>query len=246
VKRGIALLLMVGVVGLLVVLWRSAGGVRRGGSEAAPARAEPRQPVEAESSALLAAAEVEDAPRSESARVEALVPAAAVTEVEHATPRTKKVARVRGRCVDAAAAPLAGVGITGPGVGDGRRSAADGTFELEVDLFGGLRQTCDLVFARSGLGTRRLQALLRPEGWHDLGDVVLLPAGRVSGRIVDAHGRALGGAKVAVEEGLDVAGGSRFTGPYETIASGVAAENGFFLLEEVPAGAVRVWAGQAE
>ena len=38
----------------------------------------------------------------------------------------------------------------------------------------------------------------------------------------------------------------RFTGPYETIASGVAAENGFFLLEEVPAGAVRVWAGQAE
>ncbi len=247
-KRGIAFAFLVGVVGLLIVLWRSAGSLRRGGGEATPAEARSSRPVEAREALTLAStADVgESARRSEPALVEEREPVDSATPAVPAELPSKKVAHVRGRCVDAVAAPLADVGISGAGVAEGRRSAADGTFELDVDLFGGLRQTCDLVFARSGLGTRRVQALLRPEEWHDLGDVVLLPAGRVSGRVVDAHGRALGGAQVSVEEGLDLSGGSRFTGPGETIASGVAAENGFFLLEEVPAGAVRVWAGQEE
>ena len=60
------------------------------------------------------------------------------------------------------------------------------------------------------------------------------------------QGLALGGAKVRVEEALDLASGSRFTGPEDAIATGVADANGRFLLEEVPSGAVRVWAGLEE
>lgn len=248
-KRAIASLSLVAVVGLLAAVWFFSADERRGGVLPAQGEAEPERQVEAKESPVLAAAQgVEEAPRvPERVALEEGVPAERAGAVEASTAaRTRMVARVRGRCVDGAARPLAEVEISGPGVAEGPRSAADGSFELEADLSGQMSQTASLRFALAGLGTCHVQSLLRAGESSDLGDVVLLLAGRVSGRVVDAQGLALGGAHVRIEEALDLTSGSRFTGPEDTLVAGESAANGRFLLEGVPPGALRVWAGQEE
>src|SRR5262245_28186767 len=136
VKRGLALFLVIVVAGLLIALWRSGSDARRG-SEPRPATTEPSRTAGTSESPLVPAPAVspsETPPAQE--RVELPENATPKPEAEPAPARAKPVAHVRGRCVDGAVQPLAQVEITGPGLDRARRSAADGTFELELDLAG--------------------------------------------------------------------------------------------------------------
>src|SRR6185436_5843021 len=170
-------------------------------------------------------------------------PAATAPAASTAATTADRAAHVRGRCVDGAARPLAGVRITGAGVD--ARSGDDGAFALAIDLGGALRQTRTLEFASAGLGSRRISALLRAGEPHDLADVVLLAACRLAGRVLDAHGGPLE-AEVRVEEALDRASGSRFTGPSEVLAAAKSGADGAFALEAVAPGHLRVWAGRED
>jgi protocatechuate 3,4-dioxygenase beta subunit len=245
-------LLAAGLVLLLSALWLVSRPRRPASAApvAAPAPARPAAPAQAApaTAALAQPAEPSDpaAPAgvaASSERVELASSPARADGPAPAPPTPAQAARVRGRCVDGAAQPLAGVEITGPGLAAAQSSGSDGTFALEIDLGGALRQTRDLEFARAGLGTRRLQVLLRAGELHELAEVVLLTAGRLAGRVADARGRPLEAASVKVEEALDLSSGSRFTGPSEALGASASAADGSFALEGVAPGRVRVWAG---
>src|SRR6185436_988425 len=99
VKRGITLLFILGIVGLLVVIWRSTGGERRGAREPATTGSSPARPVDAKETPQLApAGEAEESARSpERVMVEKPAVADAPRESEPAAPSAKKIAHVRGR-----------------------------------------------------------------------------------------------------------------------------------------------------
>lgn len=107
------------------------------------------------------------------------------------------VARVVGRCIDPAGRPLADVAVE-IAARDGRpraRSGSDGRFELAFP-WSATRTRDDLTFSRSGLATRPERTTIDGPGVHALGDVVLEPGGALVGRVVDASGAPLAGARL--------------------------------------------------
>jgi len=93
-----------------------------------------------------------------------------------------------GRLVDEAGRPLAGVRFNDV-VTD-----ADGRFRVENV---GVDHPVRLYVGRGRVPEAVISAVMRPGHDHDVGDVVLGTPRRLTGRVLDRHGRPLGGASVA-------------------------------------------------
>lgn len=107
---------------------------------------------------------------------------------------------VLGRCIDSAGDPLAGVTVAAPSRPEGpsARSGADGRFELSLAWIPGETHPHeDLIFSGAGLARRPLRATIAGPGELAVGDVTLEPGGVVLGRVVDASGAPLAGARVS-------------------------------------------------
>ncbi|MBI5364353.1 MAG: carboxypeptidase regulatory-like domain-containing protein, partial [Planctomycetes bacterium] len=149
-----------------------------------------------------------------------------------------RVARLRARCVDEAGRALAGIRCVDVNTQVLRaESARDGRIDVELALsaadetrfaIGLLADFRRPVFADRGV---RLG-----EVW-DLGDVVLLPAGRIRGRVVDARALPVSGAWITSTR----TSFARWRETYEDDSiTAVTGADGVFLLEGAPVGALRV------
>ena len=163
-------------------------------------------------------------------------------------------ARVLARAVDSSGSPLEGIRLSAGGAA----AVSDASGEVTLELAAGAPRSLELVASGEGFVPHRERARVDPGGSTDLGDVVLAPAGVVSGRVVGADGRALRSAEISVE-GL----GGRWLGhrhlPLEEarylgsllertggeVASGSTDQQGRFSIGGLPGGFVRVWAGAA-
>ena len=165
------------------------------------------------------------------------------------------LALVLARVVDPAGAPLAGVELRGAG----RSSTSDAGGQVRLELPAVAARSLELEALGKDLVPHRERARVGPGATIDLGQLVLAPAGRVTGRAVGEDGRALPGAEVSIE-----ILGSRWLGfrhlPLEEarflgslldrsggrVPKGVAQPDGRFSIGGVPAGFVRVWVGAQE
>jgi RNA polymerase sigma-70 factor (ECF subfamily) len=172
------------------------------------------------------------------------------------------------RFVDDHGAPWIGVDLrTSMPIGDGDLELARGASDVEgrarvevalpnwaranVDRPGGAAAAIDLVARRPGCATRHLEVVVRAGDVTNLGDVVLVGAGTLRGRVVDEHGRVVGDARVGVLEAaaleaLDEGERERFArkGSHllDELLTRVVRADGSFEFDDVAPGRVRVWA----
>ncbi|MEM9378614.1 MAG: sigma-70 family RNA polymerase sigma factor [Planctomycetota bacterium] len=115
--------------------------------------------------------------------------------------------------------------------------------------------TLELVARRRGRTSHRQRVLLREARTTQLGDIALVPAARLQGRVVDERGVAVEGALVgAVDasqlEGLSTAErdriGRRGSDAFDRLTATRSHADGGFELGGLPAGSVRVWAHAPE
>ena len=157
---------------------------------------------------------------------------------------------LQARFVDAAGVPWAGVQVeceVHPALYTAR-SGADGRIALEVQLDAPKSQRAARLDAhRRGLGSLRVVTSISSGETKHLGDVVLGPGAELSGRVVDARGEPLAGARVGLapaalelrdEAGVRRSGHEAFAA-HPDVASGA---DGRFRFEGVAAGSWRVWA----
>jgi RNA polymerase sigma-70 factor (ECF subfamily) len=178
----------------------------------------------------------------------------------HAAAEPPRIARLDARFIDAHGAPWAGVELTAranaledDGPGHRASSGADGRVELELPLdpkWFAFRDTpkwrYDLVAARAGCATVKLQTTVSADATAHLGDVVLAAGVRVLGRVVDEAGNRFAGAEVGVvrgdfgdeDEGRMHRKGHKAFDPATSVR---ATADGEFVLDGVPAGAQRLW-----
>lgn len=123
--------------------------------------------------------------------------------------------------------------------------------EKDRDAPGGAAASFDLVVRRAGTATRRLEVVVRAGQVTNLGDVVLVEAGGVRGRVVDEHGDAVADAIVgsvaeADFDALDASSRDRFVRcgaeMLEPLVARAVNPDGSFDLDDVAAGRVRLWA----
>ena len=190
---------------------------------------------------------VEEPGGSTPAAREALAPSPPpASGAEPATP-AEAIARVVGRCIDPAGRSLADVTVEAP-ARDGRpraRSGPDGRFEL-VFPWGAARAHDDLTFSGAGLATRPERTTIEGPGVHALGDVVLEPGGALVGRVVDASGAPLPGARVQAWREAEEASRAELEawGTFVLGWCSAASEtDGSFVLEGAPATRLCVAAG---
>jgi len=113
------------------------------------------------------------------------------------------IAEIAGRCVDASSSPIADVQIDAePSAGSAARSDADGRFALSAPARRSRTRNEIWVVARKlGFATVRTQAFVKPGSTFALGTLTMRPGGVISGRVVDASGAAVPGARVSLASG---------------------------------------------
>jgi hypothetical protein len=152
---------------------------------------------------------------------------------------------IRGRFVDHGGAPVAAVhvGLRYPKLDVVADERGRFVLALKVAFHGDsleLHATCD------GYGNFERE-FAAPEGEvTDLGDLMLAPAGAISGRVVDENGAALAAAEVYATNVDTYVRGQQFHRPWNALAQGASDVRGEFRLTGVPAGAARAWAGGEE
>ncbi len=205
---------LAGIVAALAAGWffLRSGDERAPGAAGDVARAETRAAPPAPASPL---AEPARLPAEAPARTPVAEPPARVAAEPETDPDR---AGLRGRVLEADGAPVVGMEVgllqlderelfppelAAPGTSDPRlfaaraRTDADGRFLLAGATVGALSALgLDLGGERASL--RVLDAVLAPGATTDLGDVVLLPSGTLTGRVVDEDGNAVVGARVRV------------------------------------------------
>lgn len=151
------------------------------------------------------------------------------------------------RCVDVEARPIAGVRVCEHDREPAASALSNRDGRVELAIAGDARR-CVLRVESSGLTTLFVEAHVTPGATTRLGDLILAPGGSVRGRVVDIDGRPVGGARISVTDvGLwssDIANARRF-GPrtWQGAPSSFSLADGTFVVEGVPAGGARAWAG---
>lgn len=223
---GGVLMLKTGIAASLAVVLGAVGWTLLGGDEKR-ALTRPGDARSTEEVALVAGREP-GAPLAVASRTEAPSSPERASAVATARPEPGETPRLIGRVVDPDGAPLAGVRWRLNGfVEDPAEGLADqnGHFEVEVPaergdkvyfelLPGPYHEIRGISFGRSQRPDRELSAT----GSTDLGDVVLRPAGRITGRLVDELGNPVAGATTDADEGW---------------FSGESGHDGGFVLENV-------------
>lgn len=242
-------------------------------------RGEPSDPIalvpaDATHPRMAAQAERRAAPDGDSELRSTVISAAAAKAPEsrveelHPALATELRGSFEARVVDAGNAPWAGADlrVSLRIAGSDREvargaSGADGRALVEValpkwaekdrDAPGGAAATFDLVVRRAGTATRRLEVVVRAGQVTNLGDVVLVEAGSVRGRVVDEHGDAVsdaivGSVAAADFDALDASSRDRFVRcgaeMLEPLVARAVNPDGSFDLDDVAAGRVRLWA----
>jgi hypothetical protein len=179
--------------------------------------------------------------------VEAAAQATETTVAERSAPRAPSIG---GRVVDPRGTAVADV-VFEEALGRERRrlgtSGPAGDFHCELSpVEEETAVTLELVHPRHA--RRSLLVRAAPGAEIHLGEIVLVPAGRLAGWVEDPSGRRVGGATVIaarLENARTDPELLRRQGPQEdgSTVSAVSAPDGSFRLEGVPAGSARVWAG---
>ncbi|MBK8180966.1 MAG: carboxypeptidase regulatory-like domain-containing protein [Planctomycetes bacterium] len=239
--------------------WNATGG--RGEMPAPP----PVAPSAEFARDLAAVPEVqgEAAPPAESARA-SVAPEAPPTPkppIEPA-PAEELAAEVDVRFVDAIGNPWSGVRFAVRGSrwapnwtpNDAAQSDANGRVTLRVGLpriknpWGVARREYPLEFeaSRTGLATLARSATLRAGETKHFGNLVMVPGGRILGRVEDGDGKGLVGALVGVapvELSGDLERAVRHGGEFQQGAPRTkSGASGEFVLDGAPAGKLRAWA----
>ncbi|HVS19820.1 MAG TPA: hypothetical protein VMT18_14540, partial [Planctomycetota bacterium] len=227
--------------------------------------------VPVEPAALLTADAVRVDVPDPAARIQAVAEAPA-PEPEPAAPEGPFADDMRGgfdaRVVDERGAPWAGAELrvsTSIARSDQVLARAvsglDGHVQLELvlpkwtrndrDSTGGAAASFDLVVRRAGCASRHLEVVVREDDVTHLGEIVLVEAGSVRGRVVDEHGAAVADARVgalaaAAFEALDERARDRIVRVGSSVLDGLLARSvrpdGTFELDDVAPGPVHLWA----
>ncbi|HVS11532.1 MAG TPA: carboxypeptidase-like regulatory domain-containing protein [Planctomycetota bacterium] len=155
------------------------------------------------------------------------------------------LATADGRFVDPAGIPVEGVRVTRTrSNAEPVTSAADGSFTWTQDLGELPVRRQALQALHPGFARRSIDAVLRRGESVHLGTIVLDWGGSVSGRVVDATGNLMVKARVACTLGeQSYSEWERGQGPSNSLADTESAADGSFVLESLPPGPMRVWAG---
>ncbi len=153
-------------------------------------------------------------------------------------------ASVRGRCVDARGRPLEGVEIASSFPPATALTGKDGRFALELQGLTSARQRTSVRASAKGLGARALDVDLDAAAATELVDWVLTPAAILSGVVRDGDGKALPGVEVRCTAAEFACTGSCYTPRGFALSSTVTDDAGAFTIDDAPAGALCVWAGE--
>jgi len=152
-----------------------------------------------------------------------------------------------GRFIDGDGSPLAGVTLASDAGNAQAQSDRSGGIELAFTLPAApALESLPLIATLAGYVTLQLEPTLDINGARariELGDVVLMAAGVVSGRVVDGDGSGVADARVAVTAMGPLGWGSRGSGPTGVLVETRSEANGGFRLDGVGAGEVRLWGG---
>jgi hypothetical protein len=221
VSKGIAVLGALSVVVLAVALWRRASAPDLAAASA----------TEAESVQFLDGAD----------------PASASTSADLAAAHPVCTTTLRARVVDARGRPIprARVAIDFPPAAG--ETAGDGTVEIALELVrrGGPRPV-HLRVSAAGRARLALSIDLEEDAVVDAGDLVLAPGATLRGRVLDDRGGPFAGASVRASDDLELYRAWKLHGPTRSSAEATSGPDGRFVLEGLPLGPVRVWAGSDE
>ncbi len=157
---------------------------------------------------------------------------------------------VEARAVDESLRPIRGAVLRLGSRGTSEPSGPDGHIRVLLDPEHNRPGRYGARITHPAFATRRPTAeLVEGEQRVWLGDLVLQPGGSVRGRVFGPDGAPLPGARVKVAEPRESSGDGdemRRRGPrhWERYPEAVTAADGAFLVEGVPAGYRRVWAGK--
>lgn len=151
---------------------------------------------------------------------------------------------VRARFLDPDSRPVAGVKLSSAWPKGSATSGADGRVALALALVADSQvRSLHLRASATGYANVIWTAKVREDEATELGDIVLGPAGRVRGRVLDEQGQPLAMAEVRAVQGLVSDESARFHGPPDPISQVSTESDGTFELDGVPVGPVHVWAG---
>ncbi|MEM9380825.1 MAG: sigma-70 family RNA polymerase sigma factor [Planctomycetota bacterium] len=172
----------------------------------------------------------------------AVTPAALAAEAAADAPPA--TSRATMRFVDPDGVPLAGVEVRARSRGGvSAVSGADGRATLDLRFEGPFLEG-RLRVAGAGIASNVLQAPGRPGETSDLGDIVLLPGGSISGVVVDEDGQPLEDVRVWVEGRAEREPSGGGVQVYRSTGHGAVEERtdaaGRFRLDGVLAGDVRI------
>ncbi len=167
-------------------------------------------------------------------------------EAEPAAPSEAalRTAILLGRIVDPSGLAIAGAELNLVHRGQATRSDADGRFRF-VQVLGEEHAALRDELAVVADGFARLERdVTLSLGEQDLGELVLAPGGRVSGRVADQRGASLEGASVVAIDAQDARRELDVSGPWNRMVETKTDAQGRFLLRGVSIGALRVTAGK--
>jgi hypothetical protein len=226
----------------LALVWALRGlrESERASAAAAPVLEEAAEPTRSGEAVSLV---TPTAPLAPPAREEAVVaPEPAASQRPSAS--AASLATADGRFVEPGGVPIEGVRIAPRGRrADPVTSAADGSFTWSEDLGEREQRRLTLHALHPGFVRRALELTLRRGESVHLGTIVLDWGGSVSGRVADGTGKPMGGARVVCTLGEQTySAWEKRRGPANPLADTKSAADGWFVLEGLPPGSMRVWA----
>lgn len=239
-RRVFVLLVLVGLVAVVIV-WRATRdpldevGVARAGQSADD------EPAERPSTEQQRSGGVRES------RAPLLDPAPSLA-TEDTDPPVAGASAARARFVDESGRPIAGVELSAPGTSSVARSGVDGVAGLELDavLAGGAPRAFVFQARHEGHARDQRRATKVPGEGLLLGDWRLASGGRIEGTVVDPDGRGLARVQVAcLDDELDDLDWERdrlgsLGSLWRPAALTETAADGAFVLEEAPAGRIRL------